>query len=56
MARIWIRITDEAEGDGYDCNDEEEVENSVPLPSTWPLSLQRFVDRSFGRPIQIFLC
>ena len=56
MARILIPITEEDEGDGDDCNDEKEVENSVPPPSTWPLPLQRFVDRSFGRPIQIFLC
>ena len=47
MARIWIPIYEEDEGD--DCDDEEEVENSAPLPSTWPISLQRFVDRSFSQ-------
>ena len=47
MTRIWIPIYEEDEGD--DCDDEEEVENSAPLPSTWPISLQRFVDRSFSQ-------
>ena len=38
----------EDEGDGAD-DDDEEDENSAPLPSTWPLSLQRFVDGSFSQ-------